>query len=166
MLRDRVAGRRGAARERRRNRRTRAGSVEARRQNALTRDLRATAGTPRKGPNDILGPVQNSGHLRRIIGALLAVSVLAALVSPTAASPIVRKTHRAVVDASSTAGSTPVVAGDADGFSAAALWLTGTICADQNPNQAVFRCANRRGARVFDVLAQSAFGSRPPPFAV
>jgi hypothetical protein len=105
--------------------------------------------------------VQNSGRFR-IIGALLAVVVLAALVSPTAASPIVRKTHRTVVDASSTAGSAQALAGDADWHSAA-LWLTEPTGADRNPNQTASFCSNRSDARGLDVLTHSAFGSRPPP---
>jgi hypothetical protein len=109
--------------------------------------------------------VQNSGHIRRLVGALLTISVLAALVSPTAASPIVRKTHRAVVDASSTAGTAYALAGEADGHSAA-LCLTEPAGADRTPSQTACFCATRWSARGLDVLAHSAFGSRPPPHAV
>jgi hypothetical protein len=110
--------------------------------------------------------VRNSGSIRRIIGALLAAGVLAALVSPTAASPLVRKTHRAVVDSSSTAGAAPLPAGDAVGYWKSALWLIEPIGAEQHPDWVVCFCAGRRGAPKPGVLAHSAFGSRPPPAAV
>ena len=103
---------------------------------------------------------------RRAIGALLAFSVLAALVSPTAASPIVRKAPRVVVDGNVAHAAAPLAHGHTDGRAAGGLWLIDRSAILPAPILSTGARVRQDGGRVATSLGRSTFGSRPPPAQV